>query len=112
MRELGVLWAAEAFIATAARKEPGLVSAWQSLAAVQEEQGKIVDAIATYRTVLEASPDNPDGHFNLALCYEKAGRPEEAFQHWFAYLKIDSASPSAQVAKRHLAVRPPGPSCR
>jgi tetratricopeptide (TPR) repeat protein len=106
MREMGILWAAEELFATAARMEAGVAAPWLSLAAIQEEQGKIEDAVASYQTALAISPDNADGHFNLALCYEKAGRPTEGFRHWFEYLKLDSTSPSAQVAKRHLSVCP------
>jgi tetratricopeptide (TPR) repeat protein len=106
MREMGILWAAEELFATAARTDAGVAAPWLSLAAVQEEQGKIGDAISSYQAALAISPGNADGHFNLALCYEKAGRATEACRHWFSYLKLDATSPSAQVAKRHLSVCP------
>ncbi len=107
MREMGILWAAEEFFDSAARTEPGMTAAWFNLAGVQEERGKTGEAIASYQAILAKSPDHADGHFNLALCYEKAGRQLDACRHWFAYLKLDSTSPSALVAKRHLSV-PPG----
>jgi tetratricopeptide (TPR) repeat protein len=105
MREMGILWAAEEFYGTAAKMEPGMVCAWGSLAGVQEEQGKTEEAIASYRQALAAAPDYADGHFNLALCLEGAGQRPDACEHWFAYLKLDPGSPSAQVARRHLSVQ-------
>jgi len=104
MREMGILWAAEEFYDTAVKIEPGIAFAWGCLAGVQEEQGKTGEAIASYRQALAAAPDYADGHFNLALCLEKAGHKPDACEHWFAYLKLDPGSPSAQVAKRHLSV--------
>ncbi len=111
MREIGILWAAEEFFDSAAKIDPDMTAAWFNLAGVQEEQGKTAEAIACYQAVLTRSPDHPDGHFNLALCYEKAGRPLDACRHWFAYLKLDSTSPSALVAKRHVSVPHAPESC-
>lgn len=104
MREMGVLWAAEEFYGSATQLDPGMALGWWNLAGAQEEQGKTEEAIASYHSALAASPDYADGHFNLALCYEKAGRRRDACRHWFAYLKLDPASASARVARRHLSV--------
>ena len=92
---------------TAAKIEPGLTAAWFNLATVQEEQGKTVEAIANYRATLAKSPDHVDGHFNLALCYEKADCQLDARRHWFAYLELDSTSPSALCPPSDTFLRPP-----
>ncbi len=107
MREIGILWAAEDFYAPATKIEPGMTAAWLNLAGVQEEQGKTFAAIEGYQAILAKFPDHAEAHFNLALCYERAGRRLDACRHWFAYLKLDSVSSSALVARRHLSV-PPG----
>lgn len=104
MREMGILWAAEEFYGMATQIGPSLVTGWCGLAGAQEEQGKTEAAIASYSTALAVCPEHADGQFNLALCYEKAGRKQEARRHWFAYLKLDPAGASAQVARWHLSV--------
>lgn len=106
MREMGILWAAEDFYLRAARMQSATTPAWCSLAEVQEEQGKTEDAIVSYQAALAANPDCADGLFNLALCFEKAGRKLDARRHWFLYLKLDPCSASSQVAKRYLSIGP------
>jgi len=103
-REMGILWAAEEFYGTAARLAPSMVSAWCGLASVQEERGAAEEAISSYQAAIAACHDCSDAHFNLALCYEKVGRIQDAIPHWFAFLKLDPGSASSQVARRRLSV--------
>jgi len=106
MHEMGILWAAEECYITATSIEPRMLVAWSCLAGVQEEQGKTGDAITSYQAALAVCPDYADGHFNLAMCYEKMGLKRDACRHWFAYLKLDPGSASACVARRQLSVQP------
>jgi tetratricopeptide (TPR) repeat protein len=82
-----------------------MAAAWYNLADVEEEQGKIHDAVKSFREALQANPSYADAHFNLALCYEKLQRRTEARCHWEAYLKLDGSSQWARIARRHLAER-------
>jgi tetratricopeptide (TPR) repeat protein len=104
MREMGIPWAAEEFYGMAVKLDPGMIHAWTCLGGVQEEQGHSDAAIASYHNALAISPDYADGHFSLALCLEGVGRGLDARPHWFAFLKLDPASPSAPVARQRLSV--------
>ncbi|MBS1835199.1 MAG: hypothetical protein JST65_20940, partial [Acidobacteria bacterium] len=48
------------------------------------------------------NPQYPDAHYNLALLFQTQGHGMRAVQHWQAYLKLDSASSWAGIARREL----------
>ncbi len=73
-----------------------------NLANINDELGKVEDARAHYQVALRLRPDYADAHYNLALLYEKTGEPMRAIRHWRNYLKIDSASPWAGIARQQL----------
>jgi tetratricopeptide (TPR) repeat protein len=95
--------AREAYV-TALRHDPGCCEAAYNLGSLQEDQGDVDAAIASYRRALDASPDYADAHFNLAGALARAGRNEEAAEHWQRYLELDSGSPWARIARAHLDV--------
>ena len=105
LRMLGQLGEAAEAYQEASRQDGLMAPAWYNLADVQEEQGKIGDAVRSLLEALRASPSYADAHFNLALCYEKLNQRTEAVRHWEAYLKADSASHWAKIARRHLSGR-------
>jgi Flp pilus assembly protein TadD len=47
-------------------------------------------------------PGNPDIRYNLATVCDKLGSPDEAREHWIAYLKLEPASSYADYARRRL----------
>jgi hypothetical protein len=51
---------------------------------------------------LTVNPSYSDAHFNLALLCERSGQTLQAVAHWKAYLKLDSGSSWARVARRQL----------
>jgi len=106
MCEMGIMWAAEEFYSMAAELDHGNATVLSCLAGIQEQLGKTAEAISNYQAAVGACPDFAEGHFSLALCYEKAGRKLDACRHWFAYLKLDPGSAAATVAKQHLHVPP------
>lgn len=73
-----------------------------NLANIYDEQGRFEEAGAHYLLALRLRPDYADAHYNLALLYEKTGEPMRAIKHWRQYLKIDSASPWAGIARQQL----------
>lgn len=105
LREMGILWAAEEFYRFAGIKDPGSALAWYCLAGVQEERGKLDEAIESLGRSLGIQPEFADAHFNLALCYEKRGEKADAVRHWFAYLKLEPQSEGARIARQHLSCR-------
>jgi len=105
LRMLGELDAAAAAYREAAQRDATMASTWYNLADLQEEQGKLDDAVKSLQTALEVNPGYADAHFNLALCHEKLGQWKEAKRHWEGYLKLDSSSQWARIARRHLSER-------
>ena len=54
--------------------EPTLAAAHFNLAGLYEHEGRVDDAIAAYRAALQAFPDSPDAHNNLANLVAERGR--------------------------------------
>ena len=79
-----------------------MAAAWYNLADVHEEAGRLDDTVRCYRAALKACPAYADAHFNLALCYKKVSRRLDADRHWRAYIKLDSSSEWADVARSHI----------
>jgi tetratricopeptide (TPR) repeat protein len=73
-----------------------------NLANLHEELGRTSLAIQHYRKALELQPTYADAHYNLALLYQTRGRNMEAMRHWRLYLKLDSGSHWAAIAKREM----------
>jgi CHAT domain-containing protein/tetratricopeptide (TPR) repeat protein len=59
-------------------------------------------AVAAATAATEMDPSFTEARFNLAIALESLSLRNEARKAWEAYLKIDSKSPWAQEAKRHL----------
>ena len=59
-------------------------------------------AVAAATAATEIDPSFTEARFNLAIALESLSLRNEARKAWEAYLKIDSKSPWAQEAKRHL----------
>lgn len=62
--------------------------------------GRIDDAVAQYRRVLQATPDDADTHFNLATVLLRAGRRDEAIAEFEEVVRI---APGDEQARRRLA---------
>lgn len=84
-------------------EDPRMACAWYNLADVQEELGNVGESAASLHKALEVLPSYADAHFNLALCYEKLERKAAAKRHWAAYLKFDTTSQWAKIARGHLS---------
>lgn len=93
---------AETSYLTCIKQDPTFVAAWISLASLQEAQGRIQEAIVSLETATRISPTFADAFFNLAACLEKTGNQMEANKYWAAYLKLDSSTHWAEIARKHL----------
>jgi tetratricopeptide (TPR) repeat protein len=95
--------AAEELYRLALALDPGNELAWYNLADLQEAADRIEEAITSLEAAIAACPTYADGHFNLASCLEQIGAHEAARESWLAYLRLDSASEWADIARAHVA---------
>jgi tetratricopeptide (TPR) repeat protein len=93
---------AERYYEAAIEADPSYALARFNLGNLHDEQGKVDTALEHYRFALQLNPQYADAHFNLALLSERAGENLKAVHHWKAYLKLDSASQWADIARRQL----------
>jgi len=82
--------------------DPKYALAHFNLGNLYDEMGDINRARSQYEEALAVSPSYSDAHFNLALLCERSGQQLQAVAHWKAYLKLDSGSSWATVARRQL----------
>ena len=86
----------------ARKTSPNYALAHFNLGNICEESERLSEAVNHYRLALRLQPEYGDAHYNIALVYERAGEPMRAAKHWRSYLKIDSTSPWALIARRQL----------
>lgn len=93
---------AESHYRCAIEADPRYPLAHFNLGNLYDEMGDIDQAREHYEKALAVSPTYSDAHFNLALLCERSGQTLQAVGHWKAYLKLDSGSSWAGVARRQL----------
>ena len=86
----------------AVQADPKYPLAHFNLGNLYDELGDIDKARVHYEKALAVNPSYSDAHFNLALLCERSGQTLQAVGHWKAYLKLDSGSSWARVARRQL----------
>ncbi len=86
----------------ALKTSPDYALAHFNLGNICEESERLSEAVNHYRLALNLQPKYADAHYNIALVYERAGEPMRAAKHWRSYLKIDSTSPWALIARQQL----------
>ncbi len=69
-------------------------------AAALLRRGRAGDAVAAYRRIVKADPDNPEAHHNLGVALRADGRGEEAIG---AYRRALELRPGYAAAHHHLA---------
>lgn len=80
---------AETAFARAIAVDPKASASYNNLAIAQRRQGRMVEAEATYRAVIERAPDYADARYNLANLLEETGRSDEAAQLYAEAIAID-----------------------
>lgn len=73
-----------------------------NLANLFDERGLRDEALSHYQAALRSNPSYADAHYNIALLYQAIGQSLKAVRHWRAFLKIDSGSEWAGIARREL----------
>jgi tetratricopeptide (TPR) repeat protein len=92
---------AEEYYRKALEADPSYVLAHFNLGNLFDEKGDHEQAIVHYQAALRIDPDHADAHYNLALLYQGLGQMK-AVRHWKAYLKLDSSSEWAAIARQQL----------
>jgi len=99
----GHAWAdAETQYKKALEVDPNYALAHFNLGNLYDEQGDAPAARHHYQEALRLQPNYADAHYNLALLYQELRDVMGAVRHWRVYLKLDSTSPWAQIARREL----------
>jgi tetratricopeptide (TPR) repeat protein len=58
-----------------------------------EDMDRGSEALDAYKAALAADPKLADGHYNLALLYERMRRPKDALRHMAQYRRLAGARP-------------------
>lgn len=99
----GHAWAdAERSYKRALTIDPNYALAHFNLANLYDEQGDAPLAMKHYEEAIRIQPTYADAHYNLALLCQSMREVMQAVRHWRAYLRLDQASPWAQIARREL----------
>ena len=100
----GHAWAdAETQYKRALEIDPNYALAHFNLGNLYDERGDSGNALLHYQEALKVHPNYADAHYNLALLHQGLRDVLSAMRHWRAYLKLDTASTWAQIARRELA---------
>jgi len=81
--------------------DPHYALAHFNLGNLYDEKGDREKAIAHYQDALRLDPTYADAHYNLALLHQSMGQMK-ALKHWKAYLKLDSSSSWANIAREQM----------
>ncbi len=84
------------------------VEARVNLGCLLAELGQHELAVAAFQGALAYHGEYEDAHYHLARISDELGRPEEAEQHWRAFLDLAPDTPLADQARSRLAGKPPG----
>jgi len=93
---------AERLYSKAVEVDPNYALAHFNLGNLHDENGDREQALYHYVAALGTHPDYADAHYNIALLYQSMGQSLKAVHHWKAYLKLDSGSSWAAIARREL----------
>ena len=93
---------AEKYYLQSVEADPAYSLAQFNLGNLYDELGRDQKAMEHYRRAVSLNPRYADAHFNIALLCERQGDALKAVHHWKAYLKLDSASQWAEIARRQL----------
>ncbi len=100
----GHAWAeAEKQYKRALEIDPHYALAHFNLGNLYDEEGDSASALHHYHQALRLHPAYADVHYNLALLHQSLRDVLNAVRHWRAYLKLDSTSEWAQIARRELS---------
>jgi tetratricopeptide (TPR) repeat protein len=93
---------AEQYYRQALEADPQYSLAHFNLGNLFDEKNDRSQALLHYMMAIRLNPGYSDAHYNLALLYQGSGQALRAVRHWKAYLKLDSTSPWAAIARQEL----------
>lgn len=82
--------------------DPNYALAHFNLGNLYDERDDSKSALHHYLEALKIHPKYADVHYNLALLYQGSRDTLNAMRHWRAYLRLDSTSEWARIARREL----------
>jgi len=82
--------------------DPGYALAHFNLGNLYDERGDAENAREHYEEAIRLHPNYADAHYNLALLNQGVRDFLGAMRHWRAYLKLDTTSTWAQIARREM----------
>ena len=94
---------AERYYLKALEADPEYALAHFDLANLYDECGERTKALEHYQAALRIAPNYADAHYNLALLFQGSQQTMKAVHHWTTYLKLDSTSHWANIARRELS---------
>lgn len=89
-RQQGLLAEAEQAAKRAVELDPQLIDAWHNLGIIAQECDDLSLSLACLEKVLEARPDSPQAHNNLANTLRRLNENEQAQQHYQQALALDA----------------------
>lgn len=90
-------WYLEALMA-----DPDHVEGNYNFANLLDEHGDVETAVVFYLRSIGNEATFADAHFNVAICFHKLGKFDEAKRYFKSYLKFDSTSEWAKIARELL----------
>ncbi len=101
--KLGKVEAAERQFLEVLELDPDFADAHFRLAVLYAEKRDYGKAVEEYKEVLRINPRDADAHFNLGQIYRGyAEKPEEAAEHFKAYVRLSPDAEDAAKAKRWI----------
>ena len=68
------------------------------------EMGDLGNALQSLQTAIALDPEEPDGHYYLAIVYERINEPEQARQHFELACEFDDYNPIYAVAAAEMMI--------
>ena len=67
-----------------------------------ENQGKLVEAIKSFKKFITENPNNQDAHYHLGCCFKKKGEMNEAIVAFKKAIAIDPLGKTGKLAKKEI----------
>lgn len=89
-RQQGLLEEAEQAAKRAVQRDPQLIDAWHNLGIIAQERGDFAFSLTCLYNVLDAHPESPQAHTNLANTLQRCNDTVQALQHYQKALQLDA----------------------
>lgn len=79
----------------ATKLDTGFAEAYLGLGSSLSSEKRFTDAVPALETAVKLQPENPVGHYELAMALTRTGRKDEAEREFAIHRKMQEANPSA-----------------